>query len=74
VSKFRTVTIGADHYDEIKAMADKWVEKEKPYTPTEKKYIRNYDENFTGKCKCGINVYEVSKYCNECGQRLNWED
>lgn len=25
-----------------------------------------------GKCKCGMSVNSDMKYCDECGQKLNW--
>lgn len=50
----------------------KYIELMTPYTPTELKSIRNYDENLTGRCKCGEIVYEFTKHCCNCGQKLSW--
>jgi hypothetical protein len=63
----------SDELSEIEDKADKWDEKEAPFVPTEQKFIRNYDENLVGKCKCGNTVYEHTKYCCDCGQKLKFD-
>lgn len=55
-------------------LEDKRKQKETPYTPSDMKLVRNYDELLTGKCICGTTVHESSKYCQECGQKLNWSN
>ena len=39
------------------------LEKQVPY-PTQNQFV--------GKCKCGKTVYPHMKYCDVCGQALDW--
>ena len=49
------------------------LEKQIPYKPTDIGY--EYTREKIGTCKCGNGaVLEHQKYCEECGQRLDWEE
>lgn len=66
-----TTEINTDYYNELKAKADKWDEKETPLKPKQDKYFDN-------RCpKCGglvENEYGIIfDYCPECGQRIGEE-
>lgn len=67
-----TTTIKIDYYEELKANSDKWVEKETPYKPTKQEFFK-YLGN-VGKCKCKSEVTSKEKYCDECGQKLDWSN
>ena len=64
-----TTTIKIDYYEELKAKADKWDEKETPYKPNNKTFTS------CGYCKCSSYVTKQvdRNYCSECGQKLDWE-
>lgn len=39
-----------------------------------KKQMPKKVKGFTGTCECGKTIYPHMKYCNNCGQALNWGD
>ena len=57
-------------YNELKAKADKWDEKETLFKPTNLFYG---GEETEGDCKCGQSVSKEETYCHACGQKLDWE-
>lgn len=65
-----TTAINIDYYEELKAKADKWDEKETPYVPTAKE--SNSNGLVTGFCGCFVCVREVDQYCWNCGKKLKW--
>lgn len=44
-------------------------EKQIGYTPTE---VYTVGSRKAYECKCGVRLTEKTKYCKECGQRLEW--
>ncbi len=44
-------------------------EKQIGYTPTE---VYTVGSRKAYECKCGARLTEKTKYCKECGQRLEW--
>ena len=66
-----TTEINIDDYEELKAKADKWVEKETPFKPMDIGYD---DGDWEGSCKCGQCVSQDQFYCHCCGQKLDWEE
>lgn len=65
-----TTEINIDYYNELKAKADKWDEKETPYKPTE---VEPFGLTKMGFCKCGKAVVDNENYCVHCGNKLDWE-
>ena len=49
----------------LQKMIDDAIDKQIPY-PT--------GDKFVGKCKCGKTVYPHMKFCNICGQALDWNE
>jgi len=66
-----TTEITIDYYEELKRNSDKYIEKETPYIPIN----QNYDGfvGMVGYCKCGKEVIIREKYCDNCGQKLDWK-
>lgn len=44
-------------------------EKQLPYKPVE---VYTVGSRKAYECKCGARLTEKTKYCKECGQRLEW--
>ena len=65
-----TTTIKIDYYEELKAKAEKWDEKETPIVIQE-----YYSDGRTkqGFCKCDAVVRESETYCWSCGRRITFE-
>ena len=60
-------------FEELKAKADKYDEKETPFKPTNIK-IRPYGSDVSvGNCKCGEFLVSNITYCWNCAQKLDWE-
>lgn len=66
-----TTEINIDYYEELKAKADKWDEKETPYKPSDMSKTLTHK---WGYCKCDSMVDAPDNYCYECGQKLNWAE
>ena len=66
-----TTEINIDYYNELKVKADKWDEKETPFIPINQEYCGFV--GMTGYCKCGKEKIVEEKYCDSCGQKLDWE-
>lgn len=60
-----------DEIKELKAKADKWVEKETPLKPTG---IEPIGMSKIGFCKCTGEVLMDENYCTTCGQKLDWAE
>ena len=65
-----TTVINIDYYNELKAKADKWDEKETQYKPTG---VEPFGLTKMGFCKCGKAVVENENYCVHCGNKLDWD-
>ena len=64
-------TRSADEHT-ARQLAIEALEKQIPYKPTDIGYA--YTREKIGTCKCGNDILEHQKYCEECGQRLDWEE
>ena len=66
-------------FEKAKNMIQELVDKEKPMKPVLYK-VNEYDDHFHKCPKCGCEIGHhilkstLFKYCNECGQRLDWSD
>lgn len=67
-----TTEINIDYYEELKAKADKWVEKETLFKPVD--LFSNSFGDIFGKCKCKSKVSVDENYCYNCGQKLDWSE
>lgn len=64
-----TTEINIDYYDELKAKADKWDEKETPVKPKLDEYLDSYCSKCGGMVE---NEYgQIFDYCPDCGQRVD---
>ena len=57
-------------FEELKAKADKWDEKETPFIPINQEYCGFV--GMVGCCKCGKEIIAIENYCSHCGQKIDW--
>ncbi len=66
---FNKVEIVADGAAFSLSMLTVAAEKQIPYKPAE---VYTVGSRKAYECKCGARLTEKTKYCKECGQRLEW--
>ena len=62
-----------DAIDDAISLAIEALEKQIPYKITNI-ILADYINVYEGACKCGAVLLEGIKYCDNCGQKLDWED